>query len=113
MTAGWNLIGVVLGVLLVGAGLAVVVLTRRPLKAGGGGPTRLTTGLVCLFVGYHLLVWSVPTKVTMVAVPIERWMLVVGGSAAALLGSLLADWLEQRNRGGDHGPSRPSEPRAP
>ena len=93
---GWNLIGLVLGVLLVAAGLGLIVLTRRPLKEGDAGPTRLTCGLACLFLGYHLLVWSVPTSVTMVAVPIERWWLVVGGVAAALLGSLLADRLEQR-----------------
>lgn len=99
MPAGWNLVGAILGLLLAGSGLAVVAMTRRPMKTGGMGPTRLTIGLVCLFVGYHLLVWSVPTKMTMVAVPPGRWWLVVGGAAAALLGTWAADRLERREKG--------------
>lgn len=68
-----------------------------------GVPTALTLGLCLLIVGYHAAVWSLPQGLDLLAVPRDRWwMLVVGvGAAATLTG--LAEWLEQldRERDGD------------
>ena len=89
-----------MGIGLLVAGLLVVRLARRALRSDGAhdnsGPTRLTVGMTCLFVGYHAVVWSVPAGWSALAVPLDRWWIVVGIGVLALLGAVLGEWLEGR-----------------
>lgn len=72
-------------------------------RAGGGGeegrasPTRLIAGVMCIFAGYHLIVWAMPRSVT--SVQFERGYWWVWGLCAALaVGvSVVIDRFERRH----------------
>ncbi|USN98652.1 MAG: hypothetical protein H6810_10855 [Phycisphaeraceae bacterium] len=95
----WPIVGVVFGIALIVAGLWAVAMSRRMLREDDvpnpAGPTRLALGVTGLFVGYHLLIWSLPGW-SMVCVPLERWWIVAAVAVLGPAGSLLAEWLEKR-----------------
>ena len=91
--------GLTLGAALVAAGLSVHLGGRRLARAGRTArlspPTRMTLGLVLVVLGYHAAAWALPPTWLPLRVPPDRWWLVVGGAAAALLGTALAERLER------------------
>jgi len=69
--------------------------------------TRLTLGLCGLFVGYHLASYVSPPTWLGLRVPPERWWLLAGGVALAILGTLGTDWVVDRVQR----PDSPAEPK--
>ncbi|MCC6677898.1 MAG: hypothetical protein IT436_12200 [Phycisphaerales bacterium] len=63
-------------------------------------PTRLVIGLSLLLVGYHLAAWGAPDGWFGVKVPRDRWWLLIGGLAIAVMASLALDRLEQKKSRG-------------
>jgi hypothetical protein len=68
-----------------------------PAEDGLSGPTRLTLGVACLLVGYHLVCWSVPA--ISFGVPVDLWWIVAAGAALAVVGAFAVDSLERRPAG--------------
>jgi len=62
-----------------------------------GVPTCLTLGVCALAAGYHILAYSLLPRFTLWSVPIERWWVVAGVIAVAIVGSLTSEWLESRH----------------
>lgn len=95
--------GVVVGLALIAAGLWVVRLSKRDIRADGAHdnstPTRLTVGLTLLFWGYHAIVWALPVGLRPISIPLSWWWLAVGIGVLAVAGSRLAEWLEDRAEG--------------
>lgn len=61
-----------------------------------GVPTGLTIGVCLLVSSYHVLAYSLLPKVTLVAVPVDRWWIVAGGVLLAVAGAFSAERLESR-----------------
>lgn len=62
------------------------------------GPSSQATGLAVSFssilIGYHLLAWILPPDWLQLRVPIERWWMLVAGTAVAIGSSWLIDRSE-------------------
>jgi hypothetical protein len=58
--------------------------------------TRLTLGLCGLFVGYHLVSYVSPSTWLGLRVPPERWWLLAGGVALAILGTFGTDKVVEK-----------------
>lgn len=93
---GWltvsSVVGLVVGAAVLGAGLWLV----RARGTDRGTPTRLTVGLAGMIGGYHLVAWSLPAGWLALRVPAERWWVVAGGAALAIIASLIVDAYERR-----------------
>ncbi|GIK18382.1 MAG: hypothetical protein DYG93_07265 [Leptolyngbya sp. PLA2] len=68
---------------------------RLPIVGAVGVPTCLTGGLALLLGGYHAAVYGSPGVAGLPAVPVERWWMVAGLVAAALVGAALAEAFER------------------
>ncbi len=68
---------------------------RLPLVGRVGVPTCLTGGLALMLGGYHAAVYGSPAGTGLPAVPIDRWWLVAGIVAAAVVGAALAEGFER------------------
>ncbi len=94
----WQVLGITAGVMLGAAGLWMLRGGKRVIAedggAGGGlsAPTRMTLGVVFLLVGYHCVMWVVPSL--SFGVPIERWWIVAAGAVLAVVGALAVDLVE-------------------
>ena len=87
------------------SGLAVLWAARHrahderavmPIVGAVGNPTCLTLGICLLVCSYHAAAYSLAPVVSMVAIPTDRWWLLLLVCAVAIGGSLLADFLESR-----------------
>ena len=67
-----------------------------PVVGTVGNPTCLTLGVCLLVCSYHAAAYSLVPVVTLVAVPTDRWWLLLLVCGVALGGSLLADRLESK-----------------
>ena len=67
-----------------------------PVVGAVGNPTCLTLGICLLVCSYHAAAYSLAPVVSLVAVPMDRWWLLLAVCAVAVGGSLLADRLESR-----------------
>lgn len=90
----WAMVaGALAGAVVMGASLVLI-------RAGRSGrrtsPTRLTTGVCGLIIGYHVLAWALPADWIALRVPLSRWWAVALVTLVALGGSLLADRLDGR-----------------
>ncbi len=97
---------VALGVVLMVAGLTLLLarpeVSRGPFRAAREAahallsrwmsePTRLLISVVLLVVGYHFLAWAAPAGWDPVAVPRQRWLVVVGVGVAVVILSFAMD----------------------
>lgn len=103
-----QLAGLAGAVVLVGAGLWVLWAARHrsehervvlPVVGRVGNPTCLTLGLCLLGCGYHAAAYSLLPGVVLVAIPIDRWWILVVVCAVAMSAGFAADAVE--SRGGD------------
>ena len=97
----WQAMGITGGVVLGALGLWMLRGGKRVIAEdgqavdGGGdlsGPTRLTLGIVSLIVGYHCVMWAVPSLTF--GVPVGRWWMVAVGAVLAVVGALAVDLVE-------------------
>jgi hypothetical protein len=68
-----------------------------PIVGTVGIPTCLTLGLCLLGLGYHVAAYSLLPGVVLVAVPLDRWWILVAASIVAVGSALAADRLESRD----------------
>ncbi len=105
----WQAAGMVGAVVLVVGGFWVLWLARHriedqrvrlPMLGVVGHPTSLVVGLCLLGWGYHAAAYSLLPAVSLVALPRDLWWVLVVVSVVAVVGSLVADVLENRGDGG-------------
>ena len=67
-------------------------------------PTCLTAGISMMVLGYHAMVYSLPASLDLLAVPIDRWWILVVGIVIVAGLTAMAEWLEHRDSttGKDH-----------
>ncbi len=67
-----------------------------PMVGKVGSPTCLTLGLCLLVGGYHAAAYSLLPRVVLVAIPADRWWILVAVCLVAVGGALAADSIERR-----------------
>lgn len=88
--------GIAAGGVLVIAGFVAFAFRRFSVRRT---PTRLVLGMSMLLLGWHLIMWSLPAKWTLLSVPADRWWMLVVGLVLAVAGTMAADVLESRDDG--------------
>lgn len=68
-----------------------------PLVGRVGNPTCLTLALCAFIASYHAAAYALTPVVALVSVPIDRWWLVAGLIAVAVVVALASDALERRH----------------
>lgn len=112
MLTGWQVAGLVAGVLIAGGGLYVLRFSRTRAETDGTATeqagvlrsllgrtsvsTRAAIGLSLLVLGYHLAVYALPTGWLWLRVPPER-LWVLGMTIVVVVGgSIVLDRMEER-----------------
>ncbi len=92
-------LGLLGGVLLWSRGAGRPAGLGRLVGAGVSESTRLSAGLGCLMIGYHLVIWS--TQAGAPAVPMRFWPVLVGMIVIAVVGNAMMDRSDGTGSVGD------------